>query len=181
MSFTDNEKLHHVLEQIAAGYGTQNVNLRELMNLFWTLCSATKVSKIPQYIDRVLIAPVNDWVPTAVKYLFIANCTAENFPQGQSDDDILQEADLAGTQITPTPTLQRQRNFRHAELLKTVAQKAVFLSGTNEEFELVPYQPYYSFRWQADDQSAISVGKQLFFPHQRVKTTLIESYGSERN
>ncbi len=175
-TFTENEKIHHILDQIAVGYGTQTFHLREFMNLFWILCSATKVSNIPQYIDRVLIAPVNDWVPITVKYLFIANCSAENFPQTQPDDDILQEVDLAGTQITPTPTIQRQRNYRRAELLKTVATTQVLLSGTNEEFPPLPYQPYYSFRWLPDDQSPITVGKELFFPHRRVKTTLIESY-----
>ena len=175
-TFTENEKLQNIFDQIAAGCGTQTLNLREFINLFWTLCSATKISQIPQYLNRVLIAPVNDWVPTAVQYLFIANCTAENFPQGQSDDDILQEADLAGTQITPTPKLQRERNYRRAELLKTIASKQVALSGTCEEFHPVTYEPYYSFRWPDDDQSAITVGKDLFFPYQQVNTTLVESY-----
>ena len=174
-NITENEKLQNILEQISQGCGQQNLNLREFINLFWTLCTATKVSKIPQYLDRVLIAPVNDWVPSHIQYLFIANCTAENFPQGQSDDDILQEADLVGTQITPTPQLQRERNYRRAELLKTIASVAVTLSGTCEDFEPVTYEPYYHFRW-TDDQSPITVGRALFFPHQRVNTTLIESY-----
>ena len=111
-----------------------------------------------------------------IKYLFIANCTADNFPQTQPDDDLLQEADLVGTQITPTPTLQRQRNYRRAELLKSIASTQVLLSGTNEEFIPLPYQSYHSFRWGTDDQSPITVGQELFFPHRRVKTTLIESY-----
>ena len=176
-TLTANEKLQNILEQISAGCGTQAINLREFINLFWTLCSATKVSKIPQYVNRVLIAPVNDWVPSHVEYLFIANCTANNFPQGQSDDDILQEADLVGTQITPTPKIQRERNFRRAELLKTVASKVVTLSGTCEDFTPIAYQPSTSFQW-VDEQSAITVGQNLFFPHQRVKPTLIESYYS---
>ncbi len=174
-ALTTDEKLQTILDQIAADYGAQPFNLREFISLFWTLCSATKVSKIPQYIDRVLIAPVNEWAPSRVQYLFIANCTAENFPQGQSDDDILQEADLVGTEITPTPTLQRLRNYRHAELLKTVATTQVTLSGTNEEFDAVAYEPYYSFRW-CDDQTPLTVGRELFFPHGHVKTTLLERY-----
>ncbi|MCM1404053.1 MAG: PD-(D/E)XK nuclease family protein [Prevotella sp.] len=174
-SLTTNEKLQAIFDQIAAGYGTQPFNLRELIALFWTLCSATKISQIPQYIDRVLIAPVNEWVPSRVQYLFIANCTAENFPQGQADDDILQEADLVGTQITPTPALQRLRNYRHAELLQTVATAQVTLSGTREDFQVVPYTPYYSFRWY-DDQTPLTVGSALFFPQQHVKTTLLERY-----
>lgn len=176
-TLTANEKLQNILEQISAGCGNQALNLREFINLFWTLCSATKVSKIPQYANRVLIAPVNDWVPGHVEYLFIANCTADNFPQGQSDDDILQEADLVGTRITPTPKLQRERNFRRAELLKTVAVKKVTLSGTCEDFTNVAYQPYTSFRW-VDEQKPITVGQDLFFPRQRVKPTLIEAYYS---
>lgn len=174
-TLTTNEKLQNILDQIVAGYGTQPLNLRELIGLFWTLCSATKLSKIPQYVDRVLIAPVNDWVPSAVQYLFIANCTLENFPQGQADNDILQEADLVGTQITPTPALQRTRNYRHAELLKTVAAKQVTLSGTCEDFTPVPYVPYYTFQ-VVDDQTPLSVGQALFFPQDRVKTTLLERY-----
>lgn len=176
-TFTTQEKLQNILAQISAGCGTQTINLREFINLFWTLCSATKVSKIPQYLDRVLIAPVNDWVPSNVKHLFIANCTAENFPQGQSDDDILQEADLVGTQITPTPKLQRERNYRRAELLKTIASCQVTLSGTCEDFQPVAYQAHTSFRW-VDEQDKITVGQALFFPHQRVKPTLIEAYYS---
>ncbi len=174
-SLTTNEKLQEILDQIVAGYGVQPLNLRELIALFWTLCSATKISNIPQYIDRVLIAPVNEWVPSRVQHLFIANCTAENFPQGQADDDILQEADLVGTQITPTPALQRLRNYRHAELLQTVATAQVTLSGTNDDFQAVPYTPYYSFRWR-DDQTPLTVGQALFFPRKHVKTTLLERY-----
>lgn len=174
-SLTTNEKLQHILDQIIEGYGTQPLNLRELIALFWTLCSATKVSKIPQYIDRVLIAPIEEWVPSTVQYLLIAHCTPENFPRGQADNDILQEADLFGTQITPIPSLQRERNARHAELLKTVASVQVTLSGTCEEFTAVPYQPRYSFQLR-DDQSPLTVGKALFFPHQRVKTTMLERY-----
>ena len=180
--FTTNEKLQKILDQIIADY-TQPFNLRELINLFWTLCSATKVSNIPQYIDRVLIAPVNDWVPTRVQHLFIANCTLDNFPQGQNDDDILQEADLVGTQITPTPSLQRERNFRHAELLKTVSSVNLTLSGTcdDDEFVAVDYKPYNSFLWPEEKnaqfyQTPITVGQGLFFPDNKVKTTLIEKY-----
>ena len=172
---TTNEKLQNILDQIVAGYGAQPLNLRELIALFWTLCSATKVSKIPQYVDRVLIAPVNEWVPSAVQYLFIANCTAENFPQGQADNDILQEADLVGTQITPTPALQRERNYRHAELLKTVATTQVVLSGTCEEFDTVPYAPHYTFQLR-DDQTPLTVGQALFFQNDKVKTTMLERY-----
>ncbi len=177
---TTNEKLQTILDQIATECREQPYNLREFIALFWTLCSATKVSNIPQYIDRVLIAPVNDWVPTRVQYLFIANCTAENFPQPQSDDDILQEADLVGTQITPTPSLQRERNFRHAELLRTVATKQIIFSGTHEDFTPVAYQPCVQFTWPDADffQSPITQGRALFFPENRVNTTMVEKFYS---
>lgn len=174
-SFTENEKLHNILDQISRGYGNQPLNLRDLIALFWTLCSATKVSAIPQYVNRVLIAPVNEWVPCNVKYLFIANCTLDNFPRGQADNDILQEADLVGTQITPTPTLQRERNYRHAELLKTVASEKVILSGANEEFTPVVYLPRFSFELH-DDQTPLTVGRELFFGNNRVKPTMIERF-----
>ena len=175
-TFTENEKLQTILEQIATHCAGQSLSLRDLINLFWTLCSATKISQIPQYLDRVLVASVNDWVPTRVKYLFIANCTAENFPQGQSDDDILQEADLAGTEITPTPSLQRERNCRRAELLKVVAENQVTLSGTNDEFKnCVSYEPYNRFQWFFD-QNPITVGSSLFFPTKTVSPTMLETY-----
>ncbi len=179
-ALTENEKIQNILDQMIADYGQQPFNLRELINLFWTLCSATKVSQIPQFIDRVLIAPVSEWVPTQVQYLFIANCTADNFPQGQSDDDILQEADLVGTQITPTPSLQRECNYRQAELLQTVATKQVILSGTNEDFDTIDYQPYNQFQWHNAEffQTPLTVGRKLFFPADKVKTTLLESYYS---
>ncbi len=178
MQLTTHEKLQTILMQIAKDCAEQPLVLREFITLFWTLCSATKVSNIPQYIDRVLIAPVNDWVPTRVKYLFIANCTADNFPQGQSDDDILQEADLVGTQITPTPSLQRARNYRHAELLQTVATTQVTLSGTCDDFKMVAYQPLTNFQWQDTVffQTPITVGRELFFVRDKVKTTAIEKY-----
>ena len=174
---TTNEKLQNILDQIATEW-KQPFNLREFITLFWTLCSATKISNIPLYIDRVLIAPVNNWVPTRVKYLFIANCTAENFPQGQADDDILQEVDLIGTQITPTPALQRERNYRHAELLKTVATTQVTFSGTNEEFQLVSCQAFNQFQLPDSEyyQTPLTVGRALFFPENRVKTTMLEKY-----
>jgi len=178
---TTNEKLQNILDKIAADYGQQPFNLREFINLFWTLCSATKVSNIPQYIDRVLIAPVNDWVPTRVQYLFIANCTAENFPQGQDDNDILQEADLVATQITPTPSLQRERNYRHAELLKVVPTAQLVLSGTCDDFTNVDYQACTTFYWPHEKneqfhQAALTVGNDLFFPSGKVKTTMLETY-----
>ena len=177
-TFTANEKLQNILQQIAHDCQNQPLNLREFINLFWTLCCATKVSQIPQYIDRVLIAPVNDWVPSRVQYLFIANCTAENFPRGQADDDILQEADLVGTQITPTPALQRERNYRHSELLKTIPVKQLVLSGTCEEFQTVAYQPTPTFQWPDVKvaQATIAVGRELFFSHDKVKTTMVEKY-----
>ncbi|MBS7401634.1 MAG: PD-(D/E)XK nuclease family protein [Eubacteriales bacterium] len=175
-SLTTNEKLQNILEQIATECREQPFNLREFITLFWTLCSATKVSNIPQYVDRVLIAPVNDWVPSRVQYLFIANCTADNFPQPQADDDILQEVDLVGTQITPTPSLQRARNYRRAELLQTVATQQVILSGTHEDFTAVPYTPVVNFQWQKTDTKPITVGRALFFPENRVKPTMLESY-----
>ncbi|GEM_PF-5415788 len=177
---TANEKIQKILDQIATEYGEQTLTLREFITLFWTLCSATKVSNIPQYLDRVLIAPVNDWVPTRVKYLFIANCTADNFPQGQSDDDILQEADLVGTAITPTPSLQRERNYRQAELLKTVATNSVILSGTSEDFLEVDYQPFNQFQWRSLDelQTSLTMARDLYFPNNRVSTTMVEKYYS---
>lgn len=175
-ALTTHEKLQTIWDQIATACQQQTLTLRELITLYWTLCSATKVSNIPQYIDRVLIAPVNDWVPTRVQYLFIANCTADNFPQPQSDDDILQEADLVGTQITPTPSLQRERNYRRAELLSTVATKQITFSGTHEDFVAVPYTPTVNFSWPQFDQSRITVGRDLFFPKQHVKPTMIERY-----
>ncbi len=177
-TFTTHEKLQNILEQIATENQGQPLNLREFITLFWTLCSATKVSNIPQYIDRVLIAPVNDWVPTRVQYLFIANCTSDNFPQQQSDDDILQEVDLVGTQITPTPSLQRARNYRRAELLQTVPTKQLVLSGTHEDFVAVPYTPVTNFKWHDAQffQTPISVGRDLFFAGNKVNTTMIERY-----
>lgn len=175
-NFTENEKILNILEQIRTGCAGQVLSRRDFINLFWTLCSATKISNIPQNLDRILVASVNDWVPSYVKYLFIANCTAENFPQGQSDDDILQEADLAGTQITPTASLQRERNCRRAELLQVVAENQVTLSGMNDEFKnYVVYQPYNRFQW-FNDQDPITVGKSLFFPKKNVSPTMLETY-----
>ncbi|MCQ2382216.1 MAG: PD-(D/E)XK nuclease family protein, partial [Clostridia bacterium] len=177
-SLTSNEKLQNILDQIATNCQSQNLNLREFITLFWTLCCSIKISNIPQFVDRVLIAPVNDWVPSRVDYLFIANCTTENFPKGQSDADILQEADLVGTQITPTPKIQRERNYRRAELLKSVAGCQLTLSGTHEDFEMVDYQPFNRFALPSLDCycSPIKVGRDLFFLDNKVSTTSLEKY-----
>lgn len=176
-ALTTVDKLRDICTKIATGLAGQDISLREFIALFWTLCTATKISNIPLYRDRILVAPVDDWVPTRCQYLFIANCTAENFPKGQADDDILQEADLVGTHITPTPKLQRERNYRHAQLLLTVATTAVRQSGPCEEFTPVSYTPVNPGQIY-DDQSNITVGEALFFADRRVKTTLIEKYYS---
>lgn len=175
-TLTTNEKLRNILQQMATECRVQPMTLREMITLFWTLCSATKVSQIPQYVDRVLIAPVKEWAPSRVQYLFIANCNADNFPQKQSDDDILQEVDLVGTQITPTPSLQRERNYRRAELLQTVATEQLVFSGTHEDFQPVAYTPEVNFVWPQFDHQKITVGRELFFADQRVKPTMIEKY-----
>ena len=174
-TFTTNEKLQDILTRLAGYRGLAGLTLREVMTLFWSLCCATKVSNIPQYVNRILIAPVNDWVPTQVRYLFIANCTAENFPQGQADDDILQEADLVGTPITPTPKLQRERNYRHALLLKTVATDGVLCSGTHEDFNPAT-EPAVTELTLTANPDPITVGAELFMPEQRVKTTMVEKF-----
>ena len=174
-TFTTNEKLQDILTRLAGYPSLAGLSLRELITLFWSLCCATKVSNIPQYVNRILIAPVNDWVPTAVRHLFIANCTAENFPQGQADNDILQEADLAGTTITPTPKLQRERNYRHALLLPTVATDGVFWSGTREDFNPAVEPASTDFALTAYD-TPITVGAELFIPEKRVKTTMVEKF-----
>lgn len=176
-TFTTNEKLQAILARIASYPQLAGLSLREVITLFWSLCCATKVSNIPQYADRILIAPVNDWAPSQVRYLFIANCTAENFPQGQADDDILQEADLAGTLITPTPKLQRERNQRRALLLLTVATDGVLLSGPREDF-LPASEPAVAELNLFTDQKPITVGAELFMPERRLKTTMVEKFYS---
>lgn len=176
-TFTTNEKLQDLLVRMAGYPNLPGLSLREVITLFWSLCTATKVSNIPQYVNRILIAPVNDWVPSQVRYLFIANCTAENFPQGQADDDILQAADLAGTAITPTPKLQRERNYRHAQLLTTVATDGVMLSGTCEDFQPAT-EPAATALTLVTDPQPITVGATLFMPERRVKTTMVEKFYS---
>lgn len=170
-------KLVQILEKIGIYAAQEQLTLRDFAALFWTLCSATKVSNIPLYIDRVLIAPVEEWVPTRVDYLFVANCTEDNFPQGQADNDILQEIDLQGTQITPTPTLQRQRNYRHALLLATVPTHGFMLSGTCEDYQPVPYINHSQYQ-PFQDENDITCGKPLFFPSNIVRTTMLEKYYS---
>ena len=180
-NFTTQPKLQEILDKISQFPALSTLTPRELISLFWALCSATKISGIPQYVDRVLIAPVNDWVPSQMQYVFIANCTPDNFPQGQADDDILQELDLVGTGITPTPRQQRERNVTHAHLLTSVATKGIYFSGTNPEFQPMVYQPRSTFVLptdQEEEQSRITVGRELFFPAGRVPTTMLEQYYS---
>lgn len=168
-------KLLQILTQIGAYAATEHLSLRDFAALYWTLCSATKISNIPLYVDRVLIAPVAEWVPTRTEYLFVANCNEDNFPQGQADNDILQEVDLQGTQITPTPTLQRQRNYRHALLLATVPTREWCLSGTGEDYRAAPHLNYSTYQ-VFTDSGDITCGKQLFFPTNTVRTTMLEKY-----
>lgn len=177
-TFTTQTKLQDLLTQLAAFPGLSSLTLHEFSTLFWSLCTATKLSNIPLYTDRVLLASLDEWVPNAVDYLAIVNCTAENFPKGQNDDDILQEADLVGTKITPTPKLQRLRNYRHAMLLQTVATTEVWLSGTCEEFHAADDEPVATTYQIPDCQDPVSTGRELFFPSKHVKTTMVEKFYS---
>ena len=82
-----------------------------------------------------------------------------------------------GTAITPTPSLQRERNYRQAELLKTVATNSVILSGTSEDFLEVDYQPFNQFQWRSLDelQTSLTMARDLYFPKNRVSTTMVEN------
>jgi ATP-dependent helicase/DNAse subunit B len=123
------QKLKSILNVIAKTFGEERIELREFINLFWTLVTSTKISDIPLYQNRIAVVSCDEWVPTAVLHLFIANCSADNFPKGQNDDDILQETDLAGTAISPTASLQRERNRRHiGVILSCVIQDIVLTS-----------------------------------------------------
>ncbi len=175
-ALVENEKLKNILDKIGSIMSTEEIKLREFISLFWTLCSATKVSNIPLYVDRVLIISPDEWVPVNVKHLFIANVTEENFPKGQDDNDILQEIDLIGTKITPTPKLQRERNKYHSDLVLS-AGKNILLSGEREDFEtavIVKQNKIKIF----DNQDNISVSDKLFFDKKSVRTTMIEKFYS---
>lgn len=103
--------------------------LAEFGELFWALATSTKVSNIPLYRDRVLIAPVDDFVPAAVPYLFLCNCADGVVPKGQDDSELLLESDTKGTDISPKPGEQRERNRRHLVDIMTGVTRQMAVSS----------------------------------------------------
>lgn len=100
------------------------LSLTEFGELFWALAVSAKVSNIPLYKDRVLIAPVDDFVATTVPYLFLCNCADGMVPKGQDDSELLLESDTKGTDISPKPSEQRERNRRHlVDIIGGVTQR----------------------------------------------------------
>jgi ATP-dependent helicase/DNAse subunit B len=196
------DKLKNIFDVIEKTAVCEDITPRNFVNLFWTLCSATKVSNIPPYNDRVLVAPVDDFVPTAVPYLFIGNCADGIFPKGQNDNDILLEADILGTNISPKPSDQRRRNRQHIVNILSGAARHVFLSVSvvnsagetvsdssvlsnlaemgAKRFKPAPAvikeRPAAEMPPETPDNKIISCGRELFFAKPIVKTTMVERF-----
>ncbi|MDR0383986.1 MAG: PD-(D/E)XK nuclease family protein [Christensenellaceae bacterium] len=120
-------KLIKILETIQNN--AADLTGREYINLFWTLCSAAKVSNVPVFNNRILVAAADEWIPFQTKCIIIANANGDNFPQGQSDTDILQESDLKNTHIEPTAAEQRRRNRKRVDYLLSCCENVLILCG----------------------------------------------------
>jgi ATP-dependent helicase/DNAse subunit B len=105
------------------------LSLAQFGELFWTLATTTKASNIPLYNDRVLIASVDDFVPTSVPYLFIANCADGILPKGLADDGLLLERDTHDTEISPKPGEQRKLNREHIVVIMSCVTQHIVVSS----------------------------------------------------
>ncbi|MCL2851251.1 MAG: PD-(D/E)XK nuclease family protein [Firmicutes bacterium] len=119
------EKLEKLVSIIGDSLCYKKMELREFKMLFETLASATKVSGVPTFCDRVLIANAKEYQPHVVKNIIIANVCEGTFPITTNDTDILTETDIRSMNIIiePTATMQNNRARTHAwNILNSASQ-----------------------------------------------------------
>ncbi|MDR0462475.1 MAG: PD-(D/E)XK nuclease family protein [Christensenellaceae bacterium] len=128
------ERIRGILTVIGNVLGEQSITLGEFNNMFCTLCTACKISDVPKYLDRVMLVDVKEYEPSFVPHLFIAGATAEAFPQGISDTDIITEQDISEMKIKiePSARLQAARSLQHARNIINSATKDVFVSYSSK-------------------------------------------------
>ena len=109
------DKIEKLLNTISESLGCVNMSLRDFRTLFETLCGATKVSMVPTFANRVLVANTKEYQPHFAKHVVIANICEGTFPVITSDVDILTEIDIKTMKIViePSATMQNNRARTH--------------------------------------------------------------------
>ena len=138
--FTTEEKFREILNNLSVLCPDLTLTIREFQNLLLTITGAVKFSTVPTFANRVLVAPLSDWHPHSVDYLFVANTVDGNFPAIQPDTDILTIQDIRAAKVTIEPTAKQQnrRNLEHCLNVLSSAEKELFVShiATGDESEI---------------------------------------------
>jgi len=116
-----------------------DITPREHLNVFCALCSAIKVSEIPELSDAVTLVGLSEHVAYSVPYLFVVGASEESFPATQSDTDIITGQDIGNMSvlIEPSPILQSSRNHQHAVNVLQSATKELYTTYTREPSNLL--------------------------------------------
>ena len=124
------EKIEEILRNCASILGDMRMDIRAFGNLFLTLANAVKISTVPTFANRVLVAPLTDWQPSPTPHIIIANTHDGNFPPAQPDTDILTAHDIRNTQlhIEPTAAQQNARSRTHANQTMASSTKGLIVS-----------------------------------------------------
>ena len=124
------EKANEILGVLSEHLGDRPMTLYEFSNLFATLATATKVSSIPRFVNRVMLGNTNEHQPYFTPHIFVANTSDLTFPTIQPDTDILTQFDIKHMAVTiePTPIMQNQRTKHHAMNVLTSFTETLHLS-----------------------------------------------------
>ena len=119
-----------VLDVIERILGAQKITLTEFTNMFCSLCTAKKVSRVPYGADRVLLVSAHEFEPVFVKHLFITGASAGAFPLATPDTDIITEQDIKNLAILvePTASMQNRRAWRRAQNVMMCATEGLTIS-----------------------------------------------------
>ena len=123
-------KLTELLRVCSEVLGDQSMTLAEFGTVFATLANATKVSGVPTFADRVMLANAKEYEPSFVPHLFTAWAVSGVFPTEQDDDDIITEFDIKNmaVRIEPSASLQNRRAYIAAQNILSSATKNLFIS-----------------------------------------------------
>ena len=124
------QKIDEILEICKKQSREIAVSDGEFLNMFCSLCSAAKISDVPNYADRVLLVSSEEHEPSFIPYLFVAGASDGAFPVVTSDTDIITEQDIESMAIViePSASVQNTRARNHARNILGSATKQLFIS-----------------------------------------------------
>ncbi|MDR0975924.1 MAG: PD-(D/E)XK nuclease family protein [Christensenellaceae bacterium] len=127
------KKMQGLFETISDIFGDEEISADDFYEMISSVFDATKISGIPQFADRVLIASVADFEPTEVPHLFVGGAISGAMPIEKRDNDLLIEQDIALLKkikitIDPSVSLQNYRAARHLDNIVFGAKKSLTVS-----------------------------------------------------